>query len=146
MKFTKAQYDHMSAVFKLVTKTAVSKVCAEPPKPPTYEEYAGMINSGKAKLNLEKLFPKGGSCPYYFKEMLQYFDFPGQDELESKQLAAAKDAAAVNKKLHYHLSGLLNKYVVGMIEDVDIFKELERIEFLPKKTLRKFIDSIKMPK
>jgi hypothetical protein len=146
MKFTKAQYDHMSRTFDNLIKEAVSSVCIAPPEFPTYEEYAGMINSGVAKLDIERLFPRGGKCPYHFKEMLEYFDFPGKDELEAKQLRAGEDAAAVNVKLRYYLNNLLNKYVVGMIEDVDILKELKRIEFLPKKALRKFIDSIKIPK
>jgi hypothetical protein len=145
MKFTKAQYDHMSATFRWIIKAAVSTVCLPEPKAPTYEEYAGMINNGEAKINLERVF-QGGSCPYYFKEMLQYFDFPGQDELEAKKQIAAQYAATVNEKLWHYLSGLLDKFVVGMIEDGDILGELERIEHMPEPELRKFIDSLKMPK
>jgi hypothetical protein len=144
MKFTKTQYEHIKTLFSNLLENVEDAVGMKPPKEPTYEECAGMINDGTAKLNLERLFgSSGGSCPYRFRDALMYFDFPGADEREAKNIAAQEHNTAIRAKLSHYLQGMLDRYVVGAMSPDDLLAKVAELGEMPDEELAKFVNNLK---
>jgi hypothetical protein len=146
MKFTKAQYDHFKAAFEGIISDVVETAGLPVPPDPTHEEYAGIIANGSATLNLERLFSDGRSCPYYFREAMQFFDFPGGDELEGQQQAAHENNSVIRAKMQHYLKDLLDSYVVGLCSAEELLNELRRIRSMRKRALLTWVNSLKQPK